>query len=72
MQCLQGSHTEGYFEHVQSLREGNVLNENQDILIPERYKGRVIQTQLRPGEASFHDGRILTRPKVFYVRYHYL
>ena len=56
MQFLQGSHTEGYFDHVQSDKEGNVLNENQDMIIPEKYRGKIIQTQLRPGEASFHDG----------------
>ena len=56
MQFLQGSHTEGYFDHVQSDKEGNVLNENQDMIIPEKYQGKIIQTKLRPGEASFHDG----------------
>ena len=56
MQFLQGSHTKGYFEHVQSDRLGNVLNENQDMNIPEEYRGKIIQSRLRPGEASFHDG----------------
>ena len=56
MQFLQGSHTQGYFEHVQSDKEGNVLNENQDMIIPDEYRGKIIQSKLRPGEASFHDG----------------
>ena len=56
MQFLRGSHTSGYFEHVQSSQEGNVLNENQDMIIPDQFKDKVVQTSLLPGQASFHDG----------------
>ena len=35
---------------------GNVLNENQDMNIPEEYRGKILQSRLRLGEASFNDG----------------
>ena len=59
MQFLRGSHNRGYFEHVQSSREGNLLNENQDIVIPSELADQVVQSTLLPGQASFHDGKIL-------------
>lgn len=59
MQFLRGSHTCGYFDHVQSSREGNVLNENQDMVIPDSFKDKIVQSRLLPGQASFHDGESL-------------
>ena len=66
MQFLRGSHNSGYFEHVQSSREGNQLNENQDMVIPTEMADQVVQSTLLPGQASFHDGKILdlTSPSV--------
>ena len=57
MQFLRGSHSRGYFQHVQSSREGNVLNENQDMIIPTELQDQVVQSTLLPGQASFHDGK---------------
>ena len=57
MQFLRGSHSRGYFDHVQSSREGNVLNENQDLLIPSELTDQIVQSTLLPGQASFHDGK---------------
>ena len=59
MQFIRGSHNRGYFEHVQSRREGNLLNENQDMVIPSELADQVVQSTLLPGQASFHDGKIL-------------
>ena len=59
MQFLRGSHTCGYFDHVQYSREGNVLNENQDMVIPDSFKDKIVQSRLLPGQASFHDGESL-------------
>ena len=64
MQFLDGSHMEGFFEHVQSKREGNILNENQDIVIPDRYQDKIIQTELQPGECSIHDGTTIKKPRL--------
>ena len=57
MQFLRGSHGRGYFDHIQSSREGNQLNENQDMIIPHELKDQVVQSSLLPGQASFHDGK---------------
>ena len=57
MQFLRGSHGRGYFDHIQSSREGNQLNENQDMIIPPELKDQVVQSTLLPGQASFHDGK---------------
>ena len=38
------------------LKVGNVLNENQDMNIPEEYRGKMLQSRLRLGEASFNNG----------------
>ena len=57
MQFLRGSHSRGYFDHVQSSREGNVLNENQDLLITSELTDQIVQSTLLPGQASFHDGK---------------
>ena len=56
MQFISESHKIGFFEHVQSSTEGNVLNENQDMIIPEKWQEKIIQTELLPGECTFHDG----------------
>ena len=56
MQFISESHKMGFFEHVQSSTEGNVLNENQDMIIPEKWQEKIIQTELLPGECTFHDG----------------
>ena len=56
MQFITGSHTEGYFDHVQSKMEGNILNENQDMIIPEKWQNKIIQTKLSPGQCTIHDG----------------
>ena len=57
MQFLRGSHSRGYFDHVQSSREGNVLNENQDLVLPTDWTEQIVQSTLLPGQASFHDGK---------------
>ena len=57
MQFLRGSHGRGYFDHIQSSREGNQLNENQDMIIPTELQDQVVQSTLLPGQASFHDGK---------------
>ena len=56
MQFITGSHTEGYFDHVQSKMEGNILNENQDMIILEKWLNKIIQTKLSPGQCTIHDG----------------
>ena len=56
MQFIDGSHKEGFFEHVQSVKEGNVLNENQDMIVSEKWQKKIFQTQLLPGQCTFHDG----------------
>ena len=57
MQFIDGSHKEGFFDHVQSTKEGNVLNENQDMIIPEKWNDKIVQTKLLPGQCTFHDGK---------------
>jgi len=59
MQFISESHKIGFFEHVQSSTEGNVLNENQDMIIPEKWQEKIIQTELLPGECTFHDGMLI-------------
>jgi len=59
MMFIKGSHQEGFFDHVQSTKKGNVLNENQDMIIPERFRDKIVQSELEPGEASFHDGMVI-------------
>jgi len=59
IQFVAGSHKVGFFEHIQSSKENNILNENQDILLTDEWKQRVVQTVLRPGECSFHDGMLV-------------
>ena len=61
MMFIKGSHQEGFFDHVQSTKKGNVLNENQDMIIPERFRDKIVQSELEPGEASFHDGKFAYR-----------
>ena len=56
MQFIDGSHKEGFYEHVQSVKEGNVLNENQDMIVSEKWQKKIFQTQLLPGQCTFHDG----------------
>ena len=57
MQFLRGSHSRGYFDHVQSSREGNQLNENQDLVLTPDWAERIVQSTLMPGQASFHHGK---------------
>ena len=57
MQFIDGSHKEGFFDHVQSTKKGNVLNENQDMVIPEKWNDKIVQTKLLPGQCTFHDGK---------------
>ena len=40
MQFITGSHTEGYFDHVQSKMEGNILNENQADVFSQGFKDK--------------------------------
>ena len=42
--------------NVQSKMEGNILNENQDMIIPEKWQNKIIQTKLSPGQCTIHDG----------------
>ena len=46
MKFLRGSHTEGYFDHVQSSQEGNGLNENQDMVSSPDNQSRDHDTRL--------------------------
>ena len=57
MKFISGSHKSGFFESVLSPVEGNVLNDNRDMIIPEKWHDKIVQTVLSPGECSFHDGK---------------
>ena len=57
MQFISESHKEGFFDHVQSTTEGNVLNENQDMIISDKWQKKIVQTKLLPGQCTFHDGK---------------
>jgi len=59
MQFLSGSHNSGFFDHVESTIEGNTLNENQDMIITADWKDKVVQTELAPGQCTFHDGMLV-------------
>ena len=56
MQFISGSHKEGFFGRVLSSVEGNVLNDNRDMIIPEAWKDKIFQTTLLPGQCTIHDG----------------
>ena len=55
MQFLSGSHNSGFFDHVESTIEGNTLNENQDMIITAEWKDKIVQTELAPGQCTFHE-----------------
>ena len=57
MKFLSGSHKDGFFEGVRSSREGNVLSNNHDVIIPEKWEKDIYQSTLSPGECTFHDGK---------------
>lgn len=59
MQFISGSHKSGFFEHIESKKEGNVLNENQDMKIPSNWRQNIVQSQLKPGQCTFHDGMLV-------------
>ena len=65
MQFISESHKEGFFDHVQSTTEGNVLNENQDMIISDKWQKKIVQTKLLPGQCSFHDGKAFFNNKMF-------
>ncbi len=59
MQFIAKSHKSGFFEHVQSDTEGNLLNENQDMLLTKEWQESLFQSKLQPGECTFHDGYLV-------------
>ena len=57
MQFVDGSHRSGFFEQIQyNTNDGNVLSDHSDLVIPHELKKNIVQTQLLPGQCSFHDG----------------
>ena len=57
MQFVDGSHKSGFFEQIQyNIHDGNVLSDHSDLVIPHQMEKNIIQTELLPGQASFHDG----------------
>ena len=59
MKFIKGSHKQGFIDHVDTLEEGNVLNENQDIILKPEWRENIVQTELLPGECTFHDGMLV-------------
>jgi len=59
MKFIKSSHTQGFFDHVDTPEEGNVLNENQDMVLRPEWMENVVQTELLPGECTFHDGMLV-------------
>ena len=56
MKFISGSHKDGFYERIVSTKEGNVLNDNGDMIIPENWRDKTYQSILRPGQCTFHDG----------------
>ena len=60
MQFVDGSHRSGFFEQIQyNTNDGNVLSDHSDLVIPHELKKNIVQTELLPGQCSFHDGMYL-------------
>ena len=60
MQFVDGSHKSGFFEQIQyNIHDGNVLSDHSDLVIPHQMEKNIIQTELLPGQASFHDGNFV-------------
>ena len=58
MKFISGSHNNGFFERVVSSEEGNVLNDNRSMIIPENWREKTYQSTLNPGQCTFHDGNL--------------
>ena len=58
MKFISGSHNNGFFERVISSEEGNVLNDNRSMIIPENWREKTYQSTLSPGQCTFHDGNL--------------
>ena len=65
MKFISGSHNNGFFERVISSEEGNVLNDNRSMIVPENWRKKTYQSTLSPGECTFHDGNL--RSRCFYM-----
>ena len=61
MKFIPGSHKNGFFERVISSEEGNVLNDNRSMIIPENWREKTYQSTLSPGQCTFHDGNLRNR-----------
>jgi len=59
MKFIPGSHKNGFFERVISSEEGNVLNDNRSMIIPENWREKTYQSTLSPGQCTFHDGMLV-------------
>ena len=59
MQFVKGTHKNGFYDQVRSQKPGNVLSDDLEIVIKPEWNDKIIQTQLMPGQCSFHDGRAL-------------
>ena len=46
--------SDGYDNYVNC---GNGDIDNRDMIIPEKWHDKIVQTVLSPGECSFHDGK---------------
>lgn len=58
MQFLPGSHKNGLMEHGKG-EEGNLLQDNQHIHLDEKQQELLVQSNLKPGQASFHNGLLV-------------
>ena len=56
MQFIDKSHQQGYFDSVQSSRQGNILSDSGDMILTENDRKNIVQTKLDPGQCTFHDG----------------
>jgi len=58
MRYIPGSHRESIVEHVDTFHEDNLLSRGQEIAV-DVDESEAVTVVLRPGEATFHHGRLL-------------
>ena len=58
VQFIDESHKHGFFDYAQSTKKGNVLSDERDMLISKDWQKKIFQSELMPGQCTFHDGKI--------------